>query len=158
MGTGTPDVDALVAQLRARVEERRRQGDYPEGLEDRLSDQARLMLHRRVHFTRPVDLTGPLARLQDALPLSRQRIPAASRPAVGSAVDKLVAALVERQIQGILEQVQGFAGPVSQALAALATAVEDLAAEVGTLRPPIHAVIERQAVEERLSAQAAARP
>jgi hypothetical protein len=157
MGTGTPDIDALVAQLRARVQERRRQGAYSPGLEHELEDQARLLLHRRVHTPRPYDVGGPVARLQKALPLSRQRLAVDSHPAVGSVVHRLAASVTERQTQGILEQVQAFAGPVGQALTALAAAVEQLAAEVATLRPPLHAVIERQAVEERLATQAAAR-
>jgi ABC-type transporter Mla subunit MlaD len=72
-------------------------------------------------------------------------------------VQRLAASLTERQTQGIIEQVQAFADPVGQALTALAAAVEELAAEVATLRPPLHAVLERQAVEERLATQAAAR-
>ncbi|HEY3238908.1 MAG TPA: hypothetical protein VGL92_05040 [Acidimicrobiia bacterium] len=154
MGTGTPDVDALVAQLRAQVDERRRQGDYPPGLEHRLSDQARLLLSRRVHSPRTVDLAGPVARLSEALPLSPERIPPDARPALRSAVDKLVSVLVEQQIHGILDQIQAFAEPVGESLAALTAAVEQLTADVRTLRPPVRAVIERQAVEERLAAQA----
>ncbi|MDQ3945513.1 MAG: hypothetical protein M3357_10260 [Actinomycetota bacterium] len=157
MGTGTPDINALVAQLRARVEERRRQGAYPPGLEHQLDDQARLLLHRRVHTPRRIDVAGPLARLQDALPLSPQRIPAGPRPTARSALHRLAAILMERQTQKILEQVQDFAEPVSQALVALTAAVEELNADVRTLRPPLHAVLERQAVEERLVTQAAAR-
>ena len=34
----TPDVDALVAELRARVEERRRAGVYPPGFEEELDE------------------------------------------------------------------------------------------------------------------------
>ncbi len=157
MGTGTPDVNALVAQLQARVEERRRQGAYPPGLEHKLNEQARLLMHRRIHNPRPVDVAGPLAQLREALPLSRPHIPGGSRPSVGPPVHRLAAALTERQTHGILEQVQGFAEPVSQSLAALAAAVEDLAADVRTLRAPLHAVLERQAVEEYLNTQAAAR-
>jgi hypothetical protein len=145
-----PDVEALVAQLRARVDERRRQGAYPPGLEHRLSGEARLLLSRRVHSPRPFDVAGPLARLGDVLPLSR------SDPGPGA--QRLVAALVERQTQGVLEQIQTFAEPVSQVLTALATAVEELSAEIRTLRPALHSVIERQAVEERLAVQRAARP
>jgi hypothetical protein len=70
----------------------------------------------------------------------------------------VVGTLVERQTQGIVEQVQAFAGPVSEALAALAAAVEELTAEINRLRPPLRAVINRQAVEERTSVQAGARP
>ncbi|MGH9037856.1 MAG: hypothetical protein ACRD0O_19025 [Acidimicrobiia bacterium] len=143
-----PDVEALVAQLRARVEQRRGQGAYPPGLEDRLASDARLLLSRRVHNRRPFDAAGPLALLGDALPLCR--------PETGSGTHRLVAALVERQTEGVLAQIHAFADPLTELLTALATAVEDLSAEVGALRPPLHAVIERQAVAERLAVQNAA--
>ncbi|MGH8991874.1 MAG: hypothetical protein ACRDZ7_10160 [Acidimicrobiia bacterium] len=157
MEPGTPDVDALVAQLRARVAERRHQGDYPPELEHDLADQARLLLHRRVHAPRPVDLAGPLARIDESLPLSPDRFPAEAGGAMGS-LQRLVAGLVEGQTQAIVDQIQGFAGSVAESLAALAAGVEQLAAEVETLRPPVRAVIERQAVEEIVSTRAAARP
>lgn len=143
-------MEALVAQLRARVDERRQQGAYPPGLEYGLDDDARLLLSRRVHNRRPVDVAGPLALLGDVLPLSR--------PETGPGAHRLVAALVEHQTDGVLEQIQAFAEPVSELLTALATAVEELSAAVGVLRPPLHAVIERQAVEERLAVQGAAGP
>ncbi|MGH8975076.1 MAG: hypothetical protein ACRD0C_17975 [Acidimicrobiia bacterium] len=151
MATPAPDVDALVAQLRATVEERRREGAYPPGLEHELDDQARLLLYRRVHSARPVDVSGPLARIRAALPISAPRIPR------GRPLERLAAGLVRRQSQGILDQIQGFAVPASESLAALATAVEDLTAEVGRLRPPLQAMIRRQAMEESRAAQASAR-
>lgn len=158
MDTGTPDVNELVAQLRARVEERRRQGAYPPGLEHDLDDQARLLLHRRVHTPRPFDVAGPLAQLREALPLSPEGItPDAGARGAAAAAQRLGAAVMQRQTQGILEQIQGFAEPVGQSLGALAAALEDLAAEVSRLRPPLQAVLRRQAVEESRAIQAAAR-
>ena len=154
MGTGTPDVDALVAQLRARVEERRRQGSYPPGLEHALEDQARLLLYRRVHTPRPYDVEGPVARLHEVLPLS---LPAVDASSPASVAHRLAAALTERQTQGIVEQVQAFMDPVAQTLTALAAAIEELSADVAALRPPLDAVLDRQAVEERIATQAAAR-
>lgn len=153
MGTGTPDVDALVAQLRARVEERRRQGSYPPGLEHALEGEARLLLYRRVHTPRPYDVAGPVARLQGVLPLSD---PTADVRSPGSVAHRLAATLTERQTQGIVEQVQAFMDPVAQTLTALAAAIEELTAEVAALRPPLDAVLDRQAVEERNATQAAA--
>ncbi len=152
MGTGTPDVDALVAQLRARVEERRRQGSYPPGLEHALEGQARLLLYRRVHTPRPYDVEGPVARLHEIRPLSS--LPAVDASSPGSVAHRLAAALTERQTQGIVEQVQAFMDPVAQTLTALAAAIEELTADVAALRPPLGAVLDRQAVEERIATQA----
>ena len=44
-----PDVDALVAELRARVEQRRQSGVYPPGLEDELDQHfRRIAAHRTI--------------------------------------------------------------------------------------------------------------
>src|SRR3954454_8478659 len=55
-----PDVDSLVAQLRARVETRRRAGLYPPGLEDEMSAHfSRILDLRRERRSLP-DLEGPI--------------------------------------------------------------------------------------------------
>jgi hypothetical protein len=71
-----PDVDALVAQLQAKVEERRRSGFYPPGLEEDMALHARHMLH---HHSRPQpDLRAHLRQVEAALPFDAGRIPAVS--------------------------------------------------------------------------------
>jgi hypothetical protein len=151
MGTGTPDINLLVAELRTRVAARRREGAYPPGFEHGLDDQARLLLHRRVHSLRPVDVAGSLAQIREALPISTQQ------PAAGARLEQLGATLTERQTAGVVGQIQAFAEPVRQSLEALAAAVEELSAEVQLLRPPLLAVLRRQALEESRAVQAAAR-
>ncbi len=154
---GKPDVDALVAELRAKVEERRRAGQYPAGLEEDLAAHFRRLLARRLEPPRPVDLRGPLAQVEEALPLRRDRIPLDSQVPAGAALHKAVAKLVARQTQGVLEQVQSFAEPVRQALEALTIAVEDLTREVREdLAAQVAAVIDRQAAQERAAALGAA--
>lgn len=154
-----PDVDALVAELRARVEERRQAGHYPPGLEEDLSAHFRRLLDRRAESPREVDLRGPLGRVQEALPLHRGRIPVESEFPGGSALHRAVGRVVGRQTQGILEQVQSFAQPVREALEALTTALEDLARELREdIAHQLDAVLERQAAQERWAAQAGAKP
>ncbi|MDQ3946623.1 MAG: class I SAM-dependent methyltransferase [Actinomycetota bacterium] len=154
---GKPDVDALVAELRAKVEERRRAGEYPPGLEQDLAAHFQRLLSRRIQPPRPVDLRGPMAQVERALPLRADRIPVASQVPGGAALHKAVAKLVGRQTQGVLEQVQAFAEPVRQALDALTTAVEDLTREVREdLAAQVSAVLDRQAAQERAQALAAA--
>ncbi|MGH9042706.1 MAG: class I SAM-dependent methyltransferase [Acidimicrobiia bacterium] len=152
-----PDVDALVAELRAKVEERRRTGQYPPGLEEDLAAHFHRLLARRLEPARPVDLQGPLARVEEALPLRRDRIPLESQMPAGAVFHKAVAKLMARQTQGVLEQAQLFAEPVRQALVALTTAVEDLTREVrDDLAAQVAAIIDRQAAHERTAALAAA--
>lgn len=147
---GKPDVDALVEELQADVEDRRRTGQYPPGLEEDLAAHLRRLLDRRLEPPRTVDLRGPLARVEEALPLRRDRIPLGSQRPSGAMLHKAVAKLMARQTQGILEQVQAFADPVELALDALTTAVEDLTREIREeLSAQLAAVIERQAANER---------
>jgi hypothetical protein len=154
---GKPDVDALVAELRAKVEERRRSGQYPPGLEEDLGAHFQRLLARRLEPPRPVDLRGPLARIEEALPLRRDRIPLDSQVPGGAVLHKSVAKLVARQTQGVVEQVQAFAEPVRQAIEALVIAVEDLTREVREeLTAQVAAVVERQAAQERAAALQAA--
>jgi hypothetical protein len=154
---GNPDLDALVAELRVKVEDRRRRGEYPPGLEEALAAQFRRLLGRRVDPPREVDVRGPLDRIEQTLPLGPERIPAASRLPAGQAVHQALAKLVGRQTQGILEQVQAFADPVHQTLAALAGALDDLSREVREdLAVQVAAVVERQAAQERTGEPAAA--
>ena len=147
---GKADLDTLVSELRAKVEDRRRAGEYPPGLEEDLAARfRRLLLSQRSEPPREVDVRGPLDRIGTTLPLGPERIPADSRLPAGQAVHQAVAKLVGRQTQGILEQVQAFADPVHEALAALATALEDLSREVREdLAVQVAAVLERQAVQE----------
>jgi 2-polyprenyl-3-methyl-5-hydroxy-6-metoxy-1,4-benzoquinol methylase len=153
---GKPDVDALVAELRARVQERQRSGMYPPGLEEELAGHARgLLRHRRE--PPEVDLRQVLGEVQEALPLEPARIPVDSRVPGGKALHRVVARLVGRQTQGTLEQVQSFAQPVREALEAVVAVLEDLTHEVRVeMVQHLDAIYERQAAQERAAVQSAA--
>ena len=146
-----PDVDALVAQLQAKVEERRRAGFYPPGLEEDMTTHARRMLHHHTR-TRPVpDLRARLREVEAALPFDAERIPAVSGVPGGELIHKGVAKVVSRQTQGALAEVETFARPVRDALIAIVDAFEDL---METVRMDLDALYERQAAQERALAAA----
>ena len=138
----------LVAELRSRVEERRRSGVYPAGLEEDLSSHFQRILSRGGREA--VDVRGPLAEVARALPLQRERIGLASEVPGGAPIHRAVARLVGRQTQGVLEQVQAFAQPARQALEALAAAVDQLEREVGVeIAQHLQTLYEHQAAQER---------
>ena len=151
MESEVPDVDALVAQLQAKVEERRRSGFYPPGLEDDLTVHTRRMLHHHTRVRPQPDLRAHLAQVAAALPFDAGRIPATSGVPGGELIHKSVAKVVSRQTQGALQEVEGFARPVRDALAAIVDALENLAESV---RMDIDALYERQAAQERALALA----
>jgi len=151
------DIDALVARLQERVEERRRQGAYPPGLEDHLADHFRRVLLERSGPWQAPDLRGPLTALQQGLPLSRARIPVDSSLPGGTVVHRAIGKAVSRQTQGALQQVQNFAGSVQDLLERIVAMLENLEQEVHVEIPRhLDAIIERQAVQERELAGAAA--
>ena len=151
MESEAPDVDALVAQLQAKVEERRRAGFYPPGLEEDLTVHTRRMLHHHTRTRTDPDLRGHLRQVEASLPFDAGRIPAASGMPGGELIHKGVAKVVSRQTQGALAEVEGFARPVRDALAAIVDALENLAESV---RTDVDALYERQAAQERALAVA----
>jgi SAM-dependent methyltransferase len=146
----TPNVDELVAELRARVEERRRSGAYPPGLEKDLAQHFRRILRRRVEPPPSRDLQAPIRAAERALPLEAARIPTDSTFPGGVALHRAIARVVGRQTQGALEQVQAFAQPVCEALATLAAAIGDLSQELhGDVAGHIDGIYERLAAQDR---------
>ncbi|HET6794992.1 MAG TPA: methyltransferase domain-containing protein [Acidimicrobiales bacterium] len=147
------DVDALVEQLRLTVEERRRQGRYPIGLEDDLEAHFRRIVSHRV----VTDLSG-LDKAMDALRhlpgLTPERIPVESSVPGGRAFHKALGRLLHRQSQGILEQVQRLAFALQDAIQELAHAVRqpnthihpDLVGQVDALQERL-AALERTPVD-----------
>ncbi len=115
-----PDLDALLAELRARVDQRRRDGVYPPGLEQELE----------THFEQIVEDRPPTPSfLMDELEIaidelqqfgySRNRIQTDSNLPGGSSVHRAVAKAVSRQVQGVLDQAQEQSRRVAHALTLL---------------------------------------
>jgi hypothetical protein len=153
--TEAPDVEALVAQLLARVEERRRGGFYPPGLEEEMTTHTRRMLHHHT-MTRPEsDLRARLRDVETALPFDAREIPATSGVPGGEFVHKSVAKLVSRQTQGALAEVESFARPVRDALEAI---VETLEGFMESVRADLDDLYDRQATHERALAVATGLP
>ncbi len=148
MDSEVPDVDALVAQLQARVEERRRSGFYPPGLEDDMALHARRMLH---HTRDEPDLRAHLSQVVSSLPFDAGRIPAVSGVPGGELIHKTVAKVTMRQTQGALAEVEAFARPVRDALVAIVDVLEGC---MESVRGELDSLYERQAVQERALAVA----
>jgi O-antigen chain-terminating methyltransferase len=151
----TPDIDDLVAQLRARVEARRRAGAYPEGLEEEMTAHFRRILHLRRDARPMPDLAGPVQAAGRALPIQASKIPVESGLPGGEVLHKAIARIVGRQTSGALQQVQAFAQPVQAALEALTAAVQELNRVVSAdVAQSLDALHERQAMLERALAAA----
>jgi len=137
---GDVAVDDVVARLRAKVDERRRAGLYPPGLEEDLD------LH--FHHIAVRGVRDRLKRLEDAFAeverrgsaLHAARIGTESQRAAGSVVHKAVARLVARQVEGVLTQVREYADAVAEAQRAVVLLASDLESKIDELRDRVLAV------------------
>lgn len=142
------NVDDLVAQLKRRVEERRREGLYPPDLDADLHEHQR----RIAQFRSGPDFAPVLDALShlDALSgFSPERIDTHSRVPGGKALHETVAKVVSRQTAGILEQVQLFADAMREALRAMLAVIEQPNHVHADLVGQLDAVFERIAAFER---------
>ena len=144
----SPDFDAVLARLRAKVEERRRSGAYPPGLEDGLEEHfRRIVAHRATpDFT---GLRARLAALDERARFSAGRIHAQSQRPGGEAMHRAVSKVVARQTQGVLDQMKHYADGVRDVLEGVAAALEDPAHVHADLVAQLDAVLERLAAAER---------
>jgi O-antigen chain-terminating methyltransferase len=122
------DLDALLETLRARVEQRRRDGTYPPGLEQELDD----------HFShlagaRPPSPSFVMDQVEQSLvelqqySFGRDRISTESKIPAGSALHRTIARVTARQIEGVLEQARDQSQRVVHTLALLADATSTVA-------------------------------
>jgi hypothetical protein len=124
------DIDALVTELRDRVEERRRNGQYPPGLEAELGDH-----FRRIVRFRPTQLSfrDHLDDIRETMDFDIDRIPTRSRIPGGRVAHRLVGRAVARQTRGVLTQLEEYAVAVQEALESVADPLESVtrAGDVG---------------------------
>jgi hypothetical protein len=105
-----PELDDLVARVQAEAQERRRRGDYPEGVETEIGET-----FRRVQRQRDVPLAVPelfrdhVRRVSHFAP---DRIDVSSKVRGGDVVHQAIGRAVSRQTAGVLHQVQEFADAV----------------------------------------------
>lgn len=154
------DLESVLGELRARVEERRRSGAYPPGLEDELEGHfRRIAAHRVPARLRADELRERVEALTRLPAFSPERIETTSALPGGSAMHSAVARVVRRQTAGVLAQVQDLANALREALRALADAVVDPTTHVHPdLVGILDGVLERLAAYERAPATGSATP
>ncbi|HEV7886453.1 MAG TPA: methyltransferase domain-containing protein [Acidimicrobiales bacterium] len=151
----TPDIDALVDRLRAKVDERRQAGIYPPELEEEMAAHFRRITSHRI-LPNLDDLQEALGDLQRRLDFRPERTPIESRLPAGAAMHKTLAKLQARQIAGALEQVRDFGEGVLQLLTLITAAIENPNSHVHTdLVGQMDATVERVSGYERAPASSA---
>jgi SAM-dependent methyltransferase len=122
---GSPAYDELLQALRHRVEERRRAGDYPDGLEGDLDRHFRRVQGMQGTHVTTEQLLGSIESVRGASHFDRSRIEGASRLPGGELAHRAVSKAVGREIDGVLDQLRQFSDSVRGALELLTEAVDD---------------------------------
>lgn len=144
------DLDAVQAELRRRVEERRARGDYPDGLAESLDDQWAALEAQREDGRWPGDdVEAAMAAVDEAGRFASERIELGGGPPARRRVHEVVARLVTRQVEGILAQARTHAGAVRAALAAQWSAVAVLEARQSRLEQRLETALDKLARYER---------
>ncbi len=122
------DLDAVIAELRARIEERRGEGEYPDGLEETLDEHFDRLVGVRPRSTPALrtDLQAALRELSTT-GFSRARIDPSSNIPAGRFVHRAMSRALSRQLDGVLRQIEEQNQLVTRALALLG----EIAASIG---------------------------
>ena len=122
------DLDTVIAELKARIEQRRIAGEYPDDLEATLDEHFDRLVGVRPRSSPALhsELQGALQEL-DQVRFSRARIESASRLPGGRAVHRFMSRALSRQIDGVLQQVEQERRVIAHAIALLG----DLSTTIG---------------------------
>jgi 2-polyprenyl-3-methyl-5-hydroxy-6-metoxy-1,4-benzoquinol methylase len=114
------DLEAVIAALKARIEERRNEGEYPDGLEETLDEHFDRLVGVRPRSTPAlhIELQTALRELS-TMGFSRARIDPSSNIPAGRFVHRAMSRALGRQLDGVLRQIDEQNQLVTRALALL---------------------------------------
>jgi len=127
------DLDAVVAELKARIEARRRSGEYPDDLEATLDEHFDRLVGVRPRSSPALhdELQAALRELNQ-VSFSRARIDPASRLPGGRMVHRAMSRALSRQIDGVLRQVEQQSWLITHAIALLGEIASTIGNEFDT--------------------------
>lgn len=144
------EFDDILSELRRRVEQRRRAGDYPDGLEEDLDQHFRRIEQSRGGSITSEQLEQAIEMVRATAQFGRHRIKSDSRLPGGELAHRTMSKALSRQLDGVFHQMREFADTVKGALELLTDAVEDPPRHVhADILGPLYAVEERLAAIER---------
>jgi 2-polyprenyl-3-methyl-5-hydroxy-6-metoxy-1,4-benzoquinol methylase len=127
------DLDAVIAELRTRIEKRRDAGEYPDDLESTLDDHFDRLVGVRPRSSPALqDELQSVLRALEQHGFSRAKIDPASRLPGGRAVHRFMSRALSRQIDGMLAQMEQQSRLVTRAVAVLGEIASTMSDEFDT--------------------------
>lgn len=149
------DLEAILVKLRERVAARREAGQYPEALEERLSEHfQRILAHRKPEpLPDETYLQELVAQLDERSDFGLHRVSYASEVPGGEKLHRTIGKVVARQNAAVLEQLQHYTNLVNELLRTLAGIIDDPPRHFhDDLWRQIDGLLERSADVERMDA------
>jgi len=152
MTEATSEFDAAMAEVQRRVEDGRRNGTYPEELDEQMASEFSRMAKDPLWFGSFDALPAAVERVRSA-GFGRAVIATTSSIPGGSALHRIIGKVVSRQMLGVAQQMSAFAADVTSSLEALVAALEETRTVIrGDVLGDIDAVHHRLVgVERRLA-------
>lgn len=148
-----PDLDAVLREIRARADERRRSGAYPPGLEHDLDVHFRhIVEHRPVRDLE--SLHKAMATFEQHLVFDTAAIPTGSQVPGGELLHRSVSKLITRQTGWLAKELQDFAESVRVILWKMIETLDSPTHVHSELTAELDAVLDRLAHFERAQAGA----
>jgi len=138
------DLVQLVEDLKRSVEDRRRAGLYPPGLEEQLDEHARQFAGHRVARRDPIPhLRAAIEEVAQKRDIHRNAIPPTSSVPLGSVVHRTAERLQRRHLEDLATQMEAFAATVTGALRIALEVLERPQQDSQMLLEQLDAVLER---------------
>ena len=127
------ELDTVIAELRSRIEQRRRAGEYPDDLESTLDEHFDRLVGVRPRSSPALhDELQAVVRALAQLSFSRAKIDPASRLPGGRLVHRFMSRALSRQIDGVLIQVAQESALMTRAVALLGEIASTIGDEFDT--------------------------
>jgi len=148
------DIERLVEDLKGRLEDRRRDGLYPAGLEAQLDEHARQFASHRVARPDPLPpLRQAVRGVDETRDIRCEDIEASSSVPLGSVVHRVADKLQRRHLDSLAAQVWAFAAAVTEALERSVEVLEEPPHDYNSVLEQLDGALERIAALEAGSAR-----
>jgi len=138
------DLERLVDDLKQRLEERRRAGLYPPGLEEQLDEHARQFAAHRLPRPDPLPpLRTAVGRVGEKRDIRREEIEPTSSMPMGSLIHRTADKLQRRHLDNLASQIWEFAAAVTEALERSVDVLEEPAHHYDAVLEQMDAILER---------------
>lgn len=143
------EIEVLLSEIRQKVEQRRKDGDYPDQLEEKLDSHFHQLIHQESLLYNFESISNSLQKIKELDMVKYQPIIDSTLPG-GSFLHGVASRLLQRHFQTVVSQINSYLGTVSDLLNELSVALQaKINTEYNDLRADLNFVLQRITAYER---------